>query len=58
MAVVNETKHNGIPHEFKNLGNEKKQGKNALIFDGESVVSIRYAKRVDSFFITRSQLLV
>lgn len=41
MAVVNETRHNGIPHEFKNLGNEKKQGKNALIFDGESVVSIR-----------------
>ena len=53
MAVVNETKHNGIPHEFQNLGNKKKQGKNALIFDGESVVSIRYAKRVDSFFITR-----
>ena len=53
MAVVNETKHNGIPHEFKNLGNERKQGKNALIFDGESVVSIRYAKCVDSFFITR-----
>ena len=33
MAVVNETKHNGKPHEFQNLGNKKKQGKNALIFD-------------------------
>ena len=49
MAVVNETKHNGIPHEFENLGNDDKKGKNALIFDGESVVSIRCAKLVGYF---------